>query len=53
MRGGEILAENSPNQLMVSNGCDTLEKVFLLLSQKQAITYENSKVSECAMWNAC
>uniref|UniRef100_A0A146KR47 ABC transporter G family member 23 n=2 Tax=Lygus hesperus TaxID=30085 RepID=A0A146KR47_LYGHE len=44
MRGGEILAENSPNQLMVSNGCDNLEKVFLLLSQKQAVTYDNSKI---------
>ncbi|BES98770.1 ATP-Hypothetical protein cassette sub-family A ABC1 member [Nesidiocoris tenuis] len=44
MRGGEILAENAPNQLMVSNGCDNLEKVFFLLSQKQAITFNNNEI---------
>ncbi|XP_054276037.1 ABC transporter G family member 20-like [Macrosteles quadrilineatus] len=35
MRGGVLLAEESPNQLMASCGSDTLEHAFLELSARQ------------------
>ncbi|XP_046683671.1 ABC transporter G family member 23-like [Homalodisca vitripennis] len=38
MRGGVLLAEESPNQLMASCGCDSLEQAFLELSARQQQT---------------
>lgn len=35
MRGGKFLAEESPNSLLQSHNCDTLEDVFLKLSKIQ------------------
>lgn len=35
MRGGQLLAEEAPNMLMVKHHCDTLEQAFLELSKKQ------------------
>ncbi|XP_073975814.1 ABC transporter G family member 23-like [Rhodnius prolixus] len=35
MRGGTILAESEPKQLLSSYNCDSLERVFLHLSEKQ------------------
>ncbi|KAG8327655.1 hypothetical protein J6590_015688 [Homalodisca vitripennis] len=40
MRDGVLLAEQSPTTLMVSQGCDSLEESFLMLSQQQ----ESSRV---------
>lgn len=47
MRDGVLLAEHSPSTLMVSQGCDSLEEAFLLLSQKQEVTRtDDADVSE-------
>jgi hypothetical protein len=35
MRGGKFLAEESPEQLLATHMCDTLEDVFLKLSKFQ------------------
>lgn len=35
LRNGKLLSEASPNQLLVKCNCDSLEKAFLMLSQKQ------------------
>ncbi|KAI5701007.1 hypothetical protein M8J75_005216 [Diaphorina citri] len=37
MRGGTLLAEESPNQLMARYNCNNLEQAFLELSKKQSI----------------
>ncbi|KAL1445883.1 hypothetical protein WDU94_003554, partial [Cyamophila willieti] len=37
MRGGTLLAEESPNQLMLRYNCNNLEQAFLELSKKQSI----------------
>lgn len=39
MRGGVLLCEESPNQLMVSHNCNNLEQAFLQLSHKQHSTF--------------
>lgn len=47
MRGGVLLAEGEPKTLMTNYGCDTLERVFLLLSQKQVcnkVDVDNNQV---------
>jgi len=44
MRGGVILAEGEPNHLISLNNCDTLEQVFLKLSQKQSYDIDNEVV---------
>ena len=36
MRSGRLLAEESPQVLLSTYGCDSLEEVFLMLSRKQA-----------------
>lgn len=35
MRGGVLLCEESPENLIKNNNCDTMEQVFLKLSAKQ------------------
>ncbi|KAL1130556.1 hypothetical protein AAG570_011802 [Ranatra chinensis] len=35
MRGGVLLCEDAPTQLMLTHNCDNLEQVFLQLSHKQ------------------
>ena len=43
MRGGVLLAQESPLSLIAQHNCDTLEQVFLRLSHKQSRgqTYED------------
>ncbi|XP_048514725.1 ABC transporter G family member 20 isoform X2 [Athalia rosae] len=36
MRCGQLLAENTPNQILAQFECETLEQAFLTLSQRQA-----------------
>lgn len=36
MRGGTLLAEQPPLQLMLMHNCNNLEQAFLELSQRQA-----------------
>nr|CAH7760500.1 unnamed protein product [Callosobruchus chinensis] len=38
MRNGELLAEDAPEQLLITFGCSTLEDVFLKLSRQQDIS---------------
>lgn len=35
MRDGTLLAEESPNQLLIKHNCSTLEQAFLELSKRQ------------------
>lgn len=35
MRNGQLLAEESPSQLMIKHNCSTLEQAFLELSKRQ------------------
>lgn len=35
MRDGTLLAEESPNQLLIKHNCSTLEQAFLDLSKRQ------------------
>lgn len=35
MRNGQLLAEESPSQLMIKHNCSNLEQAFLELSKKQ------------------
>lgn len=35
MRDGTLLAEESPNQLLLKHNCSTLEQAFLELSKRQ------------------
>lgn len=35
MRDGMLLAEESPNQLLLKHNCSTLEQAFLELSKRQ------------------
>jgi hypothetical protein len=35
MRGGRLLAEQAPDDLLATFGCESLEDVFLLLSRDQ------------------
>lgn len=45
MRNGVLLAEQSPQQLLTEYNCDSLETVFLLLSQQQSVvSIENDEV---------
>lgn len=40
-----LLAEQSPQQLLTEYNCDSLETVFLLLSQQQSVvSIENDEV---------
>lgn len=45
MRGGKILAEESPEKLIASFGTETLEEVFLILSRKQDESKLNSAIA--------
>jgi len=38
MRGGKLLTESSPQQLLEQFQCSTLEEAFLILSQTQSDT---------------
>ncbi|XP_059488406.1 ABC transporter G family member 23-like [Neocloeon triangulifer] len=42
MRGGRLLAEQSPDNMLINFGCDSLEEVFLKLSREQTKNQQNS-----------
>jgi hypothetical protein len=48
MRGGVLLSEGSPSQLLISQNCSNLEEAFLVLSKKQELKLkeEGSNVSD-------
>jgi len=46
MRGGCLLAEKSPDQLLATYGCDSLEDVFLKLSREQTNNQLNAIQAE-------
>lgn len=48
MRGGRLLAEQSPEQLLKTYSCDNLEDVFLKLSRVQSQQVEDTIQAEAA-----
>jgi hypothetical protein len=48
MRGGRLLAEQSPEQLMKTYLCDNLEDVFLKLSREQSRQVEEAIQAQTA-----
>jgi hypothetical protein len=46
MRGGCLLAEQSPDNLLVTFSCDNLEDVFLKLSREQTRNKQNAIQAE-------
>jgi hypothetical protein len=48
MRGGRLLAEQSPEQLLKTYLCDSLEDVFLKLSREQSRQVEETIQAQTA-----
>lgn len=48
MRGGRLLAEQSPERLLATYGCDNLEDVFLKLSREQSREVEDALQAQAA-----
>lgn len=47
MRNGQLLAEETPSQLMIKHNCSTLEQAFLELSKKQHTTTIGQEDENC------
>lgn len=47
MRNGQLLAEESPMQLMIKHNCSNLEQAFLELSKKQCTSTIGQEDENC------